>query len=59
MTVKNEDDIVEDTLRNALKWADEVYIVDNGSTDNTKEVIKKVMKNNNSIKIFSYQGDFY
>ncbi|MCL5090878.1 MAG: glycosyltransferase family 2 protein [Patescibacteria group bacterium] len=36
---KNEEAVIEDCL-NSVKWADEIVIVDNGSTDNTLKLAK-------------------
>lgn len=44
MLVKNEADIVGYVLKEAEKWADKIFIIDNGSTDGTWEIIKS-MKN--------------
>lgn len=45
MLVKNEVDIVGYVLKAAEKWADKIFILDNGSTDGTWELIQS-MKNN-------------
>ena len=37
--VKNEDDIIENAIKSACKWADKVILYDNGSTDKTWEII--------------------
>lgn len=37
--IKNEIDIIEYSLREASKWADYIYIFDNGSTDGTWEKV--------------------
>ena len=37
--VKNEDDVIEETLVKAAKWSDFIYVFDNGSTDLTWEKI--------------------
>ncbi|TVP61468.1 MAG: glycosyl transferase family 2 [Nodularia sp. (in: Bacteria)] len=37
--VKNEADIIEYCLQEAVKWADFIYILDNGSTDGTWEKV--------------------
>lgn len=42
MVVKNEVDIIEYTLEQALKWADYILVLDNNSTDGTTDVIKKM-----------------
>jgi (heptosyl)LPS beta-1,4-glucosyltransferase len=36
---KNNDDTIEDTLKSA-QWADEILIIDSGSTDNTLQIAK-------------------
>lgn len=38
MIVKNEEEVLERILSQAKKFADEIVIVDTGSTDNTKEI---------------------
>lgn len=42
MLVKNEDDIIESTLRAAAQWSDKVIVLDNGSTDKTWEITKSI-----------------
>lgn len=41
MIVKNEADILEETLESVKGVGDEIIIVDTGSTDNTKDIAKK------------------
>jgi len=38
--VKNEADIIEQTLRAAAKWCDWIYVLDNGSSDGTWEKVQ-------------------
>jgi len=38
--VKNEADIIEQTLRSAAKWCDWIYVLDNGSSDGTWEKVQ-------------------
>src|SRR5436853_6547718 len=38
--VKNEADIIEYTMKDALKWADYIYVFDNGSDDGTWEKLQ-------------------
>ena len=42
MLVKNEADIVGSVLKDAQKWADKIFILDNGSTDGTWEIIQSL-----------------
>lgn len=42
MLVKNEVDIVGPVLKSAEKWADKIFILDNGSTDGTWELIQSI-----------------
>lgn len=53
--VKNEDDILELSLKNVKPHVDEIIVVDTGSTDNTVEVAKKY-----GAKVFSekWRDDF-
>lgn len=42
MMVKNEADVVRHSLSEAAKWADYIYVYDNGSTDGTWEIVKSL-----------------
>lgn len=42
LSVKNEIDIIAYSLREASKWADKIFILDNGSTDGTWELIQSM-----------------
>ena len=50
VTTKNEEKRIKACLE-SVKWADEIIILDNGSTDQTLEIAKKY-----SNKIFKYQN---
>jgi glycosyltransferase involved in cell wall biosynthesis len=54
MIVKNEEKYIKMCLENAMQLVDEVIIVDTGSTDKTKEIIKEFDKN---IKIIDYKWE--
>lgn len=54
MIVKNEEKYIKMCLENAMKLADEAVIVDTGSTDKTKEIIKDFDSN---IKIIDYKWE--
>jgi glycosyltransferase involved in cell wall biosynthesis len=51
MTVKNEVDIVEETLLNAMKFCHKIYIYDNNSTDGTWEVLNEMAARFNDLVI--------
>ncbi len=38
--VKNEADMIEETLRSAARWCDRIFVFDNGSTDGTWEKVQ-------------------
>ena len=40
--LKNEDDIIEETIASALRWCDNIYVFDNGSTDRTWEIVNSI-----------------
>lgn len=41
LCVKNEGDILKDSLTQALKWADRIFALDNGSDDDTREILRR------------------
>lgn len=45
MIVKNEEDVIDRCLNSAKDIADEIIIIDTGSTDKTKEIAKKYTNN--------------
>jgi hypothetical protein len=40
--VRNEIDIIEDSLRTAAAWCDRIYVLDNGSDDGTWEAVRRL-----------------
>ena len=50
MIVKNEADVLARALGNASAYADEIIVVDTGSTDGTKGIAKKLTD-----KVFDYE----
>ncbi len=42
--VKNGEEYIEKALKSAM-WADDIIILDSGSTDNTKKIAQKYTKN--------------
>lgn len=57
MLVKDEVDIVGDVLKDAEKWADKIFILDNGSTDGTWELIQS-LKNDIIVPWKQYFGEY-
>jgi len=55
MIVKDESDVLERILSQAKNFADEIVIVDTGSTDNTKQIAQKFT---NKIYDFEWIDDF-
>ena len=47
--VKNEEDIIEHCLTEAAKWADKIFVYDNGSEDQTWEIVQDIAKANDKI----------
>lgn len=42
MLVKDEADIIQHCISDALRWADALYILDNGSTDGSWEILQRL-----------------
>ncbi len=40
--IKNEADIIRYNLKQASKWADKIFVLDNGSTDGTWEIVQEM-----------------
>lgn len=55
--VKNEGDILEQSMNDALTWCSKVAIVDNGSTDNTVEVITKLVNSHHGRIVYCGQEE--
>ena len=56
-TVKNDADIVESSIRHALKFADEILIQDQNSVDETRLILDNLKRENLPIKIFDTDLD--
>lgn len=42
LVIRDECDIIDETLRHVLTWADSVYVLDTGSTDGTWEIVNEL-----------------
>lgn len=58
MLVKNEADIVESVIKDAERWADKIFILDNGSTDGTWETVQS-LKNDVIVPWKQYFGAYH
>jgi len=47
--IKNEADIIEYSLKKHSEWADYIFVYDNGSTDNTWDIVQEVAKYNTKV----------
>lgn len=52
LLTNNEDDILTECVVAARSWADEIYIFDTGSTDNTLETIKALSSTFENVHLF-------
>jgi hypothetical protein len=42
MLIKDEADVIRATITEALRWIDRIYVLDNGSTDGTWEIVREL-----------------
>ena len=42
LPVRDEADIIGETLQHQLTWADEIYVFDTGSVDQTWEIVQDI-----------------
>ncbi len=50
--VKDEDDIVGETLTYATRYCDRIFVLDNGSTDDTWTIVQDLARRNDAIQPF-------
>jgi glycosyltransferase involved in cell wall biosynthesis len=58
-TIKNEVDIILETLDNALRFCDSIYVLDNGSTDGSWELICEKAKSDLRVVIAGRTEEIY
>lgn len=51
--LKNEADVVAETIKAALSWADNIYVFDNGSEDGTWEQVQSLARDNSAVVPFA------
>ena len=56
--VKNEEDIIESFIRYNMKVLDQIFLVDNGSTDGTLNIIKSMIHEGFAINLTQKTGEF-
>src|SRR5271155_1663328 len=57
--VKNEADILQETLISALHWCDHIYVFDNGSNDGTWELVQELAKQHPQIVPYKQDDVLY
>ena len=57
--VKNEADIIMETLNNALRFCDNIYIFDNHSTDGTWELVSELAQKDSRVIIAERSAEVY
>lgn len=51
--VKNEDDVIAQTLTHACQYCDKIFVIDNGSTDRTWDIVQELAKSRPAIVAFA------
>ncbi|MBR1564988.1 MAG: glycosyltransferase [Paludibacteraceae bacterium] len=60
LLVKNEADIIRESLTDACRWSDKIIVIDNGSSDHTWETIQELAKQYSQIiPWMRYEGPFH
>jgi glycosyltransferase involved in cell wall biosynthesis len=57
--VKNEADVLLETLESALDWCDHIYVFDNGSSDGTWELVKELARQHSQIVPYKQDDVLY
>jgi len=60
IVVRDEGDIISESIKQYLKWADKIFVADNGSTDGTSAILKQLEQENDCVKyIAEFNCQFY
>ncbi|MDW8014377.1 MAG: glycosyltransferase, partial [Archaeoglobaceae archaeon] len=51
----NEEKLIGKTLNEIPEFVDKIYVIDDGSTDKTAEIIKELMLKDNRIVLISHE----
>ena len=54
--VKNEADVIAQTLHAASRWCDHIYVFDNGSSDGTWEIVQQIARDLPAVVPFKSDG---
>src|SRR5579864_309177 len=57
--VKNEDDIIAQSLSYATQYCDRIFVLDNGSTDETWDIVQRLAQQNRAIVPFKQTFEPY
>jgi hypothetical protein len=57
--VKNEADVLRETLVSALYWCDHIYVFDNGSDDGSWELVKQLAKEHSQVVPYKQDDVIY
>jgi hypothetical protein len=55
LVVRDEGDIIRQSLSAALKWADAIYVYDTGSTDGTWETIEEFARDDSRVVLYRHE----
>jgi glycosyltransferase involved in cell wall biosynthesis len=59
LVIRDESDIIGETLRHVLTWADGVYVFDTGSTDGTWEIVNELAQRDRRVVPFMRQPVYW
>lgn len=60
LVVKDENDVIAASLKDACRWSDKIIVIDNGSTDGTWETVQSLAKQYSQIiPWLRYEGPFH